>query len=236
MKAIIFDLDETLIDRTSTARKFLGDQYDRLADRLNCQKDDFIETVIKHQKNGYADKLVAYEQSCTDLKESIAHDLHLDFRMRYGADAISFPGTLSTLEELSDNYTLAIITNGRSSGQNSKIDSTGIRRFFSAIKISEEEGIKKPNEEIYIRCLSDLGLSSADCLFIGDNPLVDVIPPKKLGMKAVWVRSIHNDEPKEADAIVDSVVDLPNLLKRMNRAQPDGGHNSGSSAASLVKP
>jgi len=213
MKAIIFDLDETLIDRTSTVRGFLDEQYDRFFDQLTCQKDEFIASVFIHQKNGYADKLVAYEQACSELEESIADDLFHDFRARYGSDAICFPGVCRTLEELSADYTLAIITNGRASGQNSKIDSIGIRHFFATIKISEEEGIKKPNEEIYRRCLSDLNLSPSECLFIGDNPVADVITPKNMGMKAVWVRSIHYNEPNEADAIVDSVLELPACLK-----------------------
>lgn len=232
MKAIIFDLDGTLIDRTSTVRSFLGDQYNRFADRLACKKDEFIESVMKHQKNGYADKLIAYERSCSELNESIVEDLYRDFRARYGSDAISFAGVSTALEKLSVDYTLAIVTNGKSSSQNAKIESAGIRDFFSTIKISEEEGLKKPNEDIYKRCLSDLSLSPADCLFVGDNPSFDVITPKKLGMKAVWVRSIHYGEPNEADAVVDSMVELPNILKKMTRAQPNGCHNFGDSTAS----
>ena len=236
MKAIIFDLDETLIDRTSTVRMFLNEQYDRFSDQLTCRKDEFTESVMTHLNNGYADKLVAYEQACVELEEAIAEDLFHDFGARYGPGAICFPGIYSILEELSADYTLAIITNGRSSSQNSKIDSVGIRPFFAAIKISEEEGIKKPNEEIYRRCLSDLGLSPSDCLFVGDNPVVDVIAPKNLGMNAVWVRSIHYDEPSEADAIIDSIVELPHLLKKMTTAQPNCGHNSGNSTASNETP
>lgn len=232
MKAIIFGLDETLVDRTATVMNFLDEQYERFSDQLTCPKDTFIDSVMTHQKNGYADKLVAYKQACSEHGVLIAEDLFQDFKARYGSEAVCFPGVSSTLEKLSADYSLAIITNGRSSGQNKKIDSIGIRHFFASIKISEEEGIKKPNEEIYRLCLRDLGLPAPDCLFIGDNPAVDVITPKNMGMKAVWVRSIHYDEPDEADAVVGSIVELPNLIARMKRTQSGDNHNSGSSTTS----
>ena len=217
MKAIIFDLDETLIDRNSTVRGFLEKQYDHFAPTLTCEKEAFVESVLTNQENGYADKLTAYLKSCAQLGESIAEELFEDFRKSYGSEASSIPGVIHALEQLFPHYKLAIVTNGRSRVQNSKIDSCGFRHLFSTIKISEEEGIKKPAEEIYIRCLTDLGFKASECLFVGDNPISDVIMPRKLGMKAIWIRSIYFEEPEKADALIDSVAELPCLLKNWNK-------------------
>lgn len=214
MKAIIFDLDQTLIDRSETVRKFLSAQYDRFSRELNCEQEAFVATVMRNQKNGYADKLVAYEQSMQELGESVeAQTLFVDFKASYGIDGVLFPGVKEMLAQVSVRFDLAMITNGRSKVQNAKIDSEGIREFFKVIKISEEEGIKKPNEEIYRRCLADLGLTAANCIFVGDHPQSDVIAPKKLGMKAVWVKSEYYDEPKEADLVIDSA---PDLIEHLN--------------------
>ena len=209
MKAIIFDLDQTLIDRTETVRKFLNEQYLRFVDELTCSKNDFITTLMHKQKNGYADKLIAYQEAMEILSQSIkAEILFADFKERYGLDGVLFPGIKEMLATVSKTFTLAIITNGRSKVQNAKIDSEGIREFFKVIKVSEEEGIKKPNEDIYLRCLADLGLAAEDCVFVGDHPVSDVAAPKHLGMKTVWIRSEHYDEPEAADLVIEAASAL----------------------------
>lgn len=214
MKAIIFDLDETLVDRTATATAFLEDQHKRFRDRLSCPKASFVRTILHHQKNGYADKRMAYADACEELNESVTEELYLDFRELYGFQAVAFPGVLQTLAVLAERHRLAIISNGRARCQNAKIDSCGIRRFFDVIKISEEFGAKKPCESIYLSCLSDLGNDARDCLFVGDNPLVDVDPPKRLGMTVVWIRNDHYSEPTLCDAIIDSVAEILPLLNQ----------------------
>lgn len=214
MKAIIFDLDETLVDRTATATAFLEDQHKRFRDRLSCPKASFVRTILFHQKNGYADKRLAYSNACKELHESVAEELYHDFLRFYGFQAVTFPGVSLTLALLAERHKLAIISNGRIRCQNAKIDSCGIRRFFDVIKISEEFGAKKPCESIYLSCLSDLGHDAKDCLFVGDNPRVDIDPPKRLGMSAVWIRNDHYQEPITCDAAVDSVADILPLLNQ----------------------
>jgi putative hydrolase of the HAD superfamily len=214
MKVIIFDLDETLVDRTATVTAFLENQHERFRDRLSCPKASFIRTVLHHQKNGYADKRIAYANACEELNESVEEELYRDFRKLYGFQAIAFPGVSQTLTVLAERHRLAIVSNGSARGQNAKIDSCGIRGFFDVIKISEEFGAKKPCESIYLSCLSDLGQDAKDCLFVGDNPFFDVDPPKRLGMTAVWIRNDHYPEPALCDAAIDSVADILPLLNQ----------------------
>lgn len=79
-----------------------------------------------------------------DISEALVED----DKQAYGFDADIFPGVVELLEELAQTFDLAIITNGRSRGQNAKIDSVGIRKYFKVITVSEEEGIKKPHDPI----------------------------------------------------------------------------------------
>ena len=80
MKAIIFDLDETLVDRSATVTAFLENQHERFRNRLSSPKTSFVRTVLRHQNNGYADKRVAYGDACEELNESIAEDRRRQFR------------------------------------------------------------------------------------------------------------------------------------------------------------
>lgn len=212
MKAILFDLDGTLVDREQTVRRFLDHQFEKFSDKLPYSRNDFISTVLEYQQNGYADKLEAYRKTCDTFGSDIHLLLYKDFRERFGFDAILFPGTLKALRILSETYRMAIITNGSSKTQNAKIDSSGIRPHFASIKISGEEGVKKPDPEIFHRCLKDLEAVATDSVFVGDHPDRDIRAAQNLGMRTIWIRNSHFAPPDFADATVDSVSEIPSIL------------------------
>lgn len=214
MNAILFDLDNTLVDREATAARFLERQRARYADKLRSEPRAFIAVALKHQEGGYADKERAYRAACAELGESIdPQELLEDFRRHAGEDAIPMPGALATLESLAPRYRIAAVTNGRSSGQRRKIAACGFESLLDAIVISEEVGAKKPEEAIYRACLAALGLDPAACVFVGDHPLFDVEAPRALGMRAVWLRNARHPPPAIADATIDRLDQLPDILE-----------------------
>jgi putative hydrolase of the HAD superfamily len=213
-KAIIFDLDETLVNRQATMENFLLEQYQRFQDSLTLSATTFITENLLAQNNGYTEKLEAYGHFCRkhSQNESLATQLYADYIDHYGHGAILFTGVLELLEDLSKGFTLAMITNGKTLCQNRKIDGTGIRSFFKTIKISEEEGISKPEKSIFLNCIQDLEIEAEHCLFIGDHPVNDIVPAHELGMRTVWVESDKYDAPPEADSVVKMPSELLALV------------------------
>ena len=225
MKALLFDLDETIVDRGETMRRFLIQQIRRFHPAIDLPVDAYVTSVIHHQKNGYENKLKAYELACEELlvDTNFAKDLFLDFNENYGDEAVPFNGVKEVLEELSNRYSLAIVTNGRARCQNAKIDYLGIRHLFQVIIISEEFGAKKPDPKIFEACLNELGCGASNAIFIGDNPQNDLEPAKKLGMKVIWVRNPHFDVPQEVDGIVDSVALIEGAITKIYQRADQGG-------------
>ncbi len=213
-KFLIFDLDETLIDRSKTMDLFLRCQYERLTDIGSIAVDDFVSSVLKHQKNGYEDKHVAYRHACSELlgEDSLAKFLFADFKDKYGFEAVLFEGVKEILERLSGKFSLGLVTNGRARCQNAKLDHVGIRHLFKSIKISEEFGIKKPDKSIFEACLYELGAKPSECICIGDNPENDLFPAKNIGMKVIWVRNNNFEEPAFSDTKIDSVAFIETAL------------------------
>ena len=155
LQAIIFDLDQTLLDRTATFERFLKAQYLRFqADLSAVPIDEFVASVQGCDNNGYTPKGDVYAQVCNHWSLDISDELLADFKEVYGQEPILFDGVIDVLKTLKTRYKLGLITNGRSRGQNAKIDNAGIRNLFSAIKISEEEGVKKPSPAIFERCVN----------------------------------------------------------------------------------
>jgi len=201
MQSLIFDLDETLIDRTETMRLFLANQYLRFADFIEATKEDYITSVLHHQKNGYENKHTAYKLACAELinNEKIADDLFTDFKDKYGFEAILFTGVKEVLERLSKKFTLGLVTNGRERCQNAKIDFVGIRPFFKSIE----------------SCLAELGSDPSNCVCIGDNPANDLFPAKNIGMKTIWVINDNFEDFYIYDEAIKSVVFLESALERL---------------------
>lgn len=211
IRAIIFDLDETLIDRDSTMRAFLATQQTRFPELPG----DFIEECIKFQHNGYADKLDAYQQACAAIgvnDPALPLALFTDLRERYGFEPVVFEGAKKILHKLSSVYPLGLITNGRTRGQMAKIANAGLRAFFLAIVISEAHGMKKPHPSIFEACLEQLNVRPQEAVYIGDSPANDIAPAKALGMRAIWMRNDNYTPPKSCDAIAGNIQEVPVII------------------------
>lgn len=58
-------------------------------------------------------------------------------------------------------------------------------RCFDTMTLSCEEGVRKPDPEIYRRCMERLGVSAQECLFIGDGGSHELEAARSLGMTAL---------------------------------------------------
>lgn len=213
-QAVIFDLDQTLLDRTATFEAFLKKQYSRFQNDLQCiARDEFVSSIQRYDNNGYNPKEVVYKKACDEWALNISNRLLTDFKEEYGKEPILFTHTMAVLKTLSTHYKLALITNGCSRVQNTKINNAGIRNYFDVIKISEEEGIRKPNPLIFERCVDQLGISANQAVYIGDHPDKDVIAAKQIGLKSIWLRNQHYSAPESADGIIDDLSELGELLE-----------------------
>ncbi|MCR4317001.1 MAG: TIGR02253 family HAD-type hydrolase [Planctomycetes bacterium] len=97
---------------------------------------------------------------------------------------------------------LGVITHGLDIKQAEKLLRLGLYEYFEphSIFISEQVGISKPNEKLYIHALSALGLHPEEAMYVGDHPANDIDPPNRIGIHTVRMRrgvSRHDDEEGE---------------------------------------
>jgi putative hydrolase of the HAD superfamily len=147
-------------------------------------------------------------------------DLLTDYETQFQYYCIPFPFLIQTLDTLKQQgYLLGIISNGRGAFQMSAISGLGIVDYFDAILISEIEGIRKPQSEIFHRAIDRLGSSAQNSIFVGDNPEADITGAKNAGMQAIWKRNSQWLEPKDADAIIDELNEIPEIVQRTIRSR-----------------
>ena len=219
-KAILFDLDGTLWDRTSAVRALAHEQHEHLHDALgHIARDRYVDRIVRLDDLGRVDKRVLYETIGLefDLAESDVARLHADFWTRFVSHTRPFPEVLGTLHRLRDDEVkLGIITNGSIAVQEAKIEQLGLSGVMSEVVISEREGIRKPNPEIFHRALARLGAEVSEAWFVGDNPHDDVAGAVAVGLRTFWRECSDWSPPTAACETIRSLDELLPLVAQTN--------------------
>lgn len=124
-----------------------------------------------------------------------------------------YPEAPSVLKTLSEQYRLGIIAN-QPVGTKARLDEYGVGQYFSLVLSSAEEGVEKPDREIFLRALSLSGCEAADAVMVGDRPDNDILPAKSLGMKTVRITQGMGglmpvtSEKMQADLTVSSLDEM----------------------------
>lgn len=215
IKAVLFDFDETLQDRTlafesymdAVLKKYFPDIDEKTAreyknDMVQTGNGGYVVRVDWYQalleKWGYADKL-----SADELAE------HYD--TTFGDHNVIFEHTVPLLKELKKRGLLVgVITNGPSYLQNHKMDESGLREYCDIVVVSGDLGVHKPNPEIFELTAQRLGLKCEECVYVGDHPVNDIQGALSAGMSAIrmnwgWFkdRDLRNDVP-----VIDDIIDV----------------------------
>ncbi|MEX0809193.1 MAG: HAD family hydrolase [Dongiaceae bacterium] len=188
--AVLFDLDETLLNRTDSLRAFLEDQYDRFATSLgDVRFETWRDLFLALDARGSVSKAVVYPAILSGFggEDDAADMLLSDYREGFCRHARAFPGMNETLTSLrARGFKIGLVTNGETAFQTRSIEALGLHRMADAILISEREGLRKPERALFIRAADRLGVSPAACLFVGDNPVADILGAHAAGMRTAW--------------------------------------------------
>lgn len=216
IKSVLYDLDGTLLDRDNSLLKFVEDQYERRFSRLDIDKSLFISRFIELDNRGYVwkDKVYSTLIHEFDLSSVTVTELLDDYLSNFKFHCVPFPNLVETLQFLkTSGLRLGIISNGFGTFQMDNIKALHIEQYFDEITISEWEGVKKPDPEIFIRTLRKLGVRAQEAIYVGDHPDNDVRSSKNVGMKSIWKRDHYFQDTFEADGIIDDLLEIKDFLE-----------------------
>ena len=222
LKAVIFDLDGTLLDRDSSLAAFVAAQYRDLASSLSpAPSEDFLKRFLELDDHGSVWKDKVYQSLVLEFGiakigwEELLQDYVTNFR-RY---CVPFPGTTEALALLAESgYKLAIVSNGRHPFQLHSAEALGIVSMFEFVMVSEQEGVRKPDPEIFRRALERLGVSAREAVYVGDHPATDVQATRRAGLKTIWCQSARFDACPDANAVCEDMRSLPDIIRGLASA------------------
>ncbi len=93
-------------------------------------------------------------------------------------------------------------------------------QYFDVAYLSCEQGVAKPEKEIFYRCIAELGVTCEECLYVGDGGSQELETAEKLGMKpvqAVWYLQQGSKQPtwrKPEFLQAESPMEILNHLER----------------------
>lgn len=213
----LFDLDDTLHDKTASLKNCAEFMHLKFAQDLPIDKINFIECFVRENSiiqpktqvfSNLASRFSIHQQLETDMLQYFDENFHTYSRC--------LDNVVESLEFLiSQSVTLACVTNGRDFFQRNKIHALGLTEYFSVIVTSGELGVKKPDPLIFTTALNKLGAHANQSVFIGDSLEADMQPAKKLGMKTVWVTDNTKDNPDYVDAKLSSYSQFIEVWKQL---------------------
>jgi putative hydrolase of the HAD superfamily len=216
IEAVVFDLDGTILDRRTSFERFVRGQWERYAHVLQpVGQAQYVQTLIAFDRDGYAPRkeLFAGMLARFGLPSELNDALLRDYRAGFPSACSLFPDAAHTLSSLrAGGFKLGLITNGSVRMQGRKLECLALEPAFDTVLISDAEGVSKPDPEIFRRALERLDTMADHAVFVGDHPEVDVSGARGAGMKSIWRRDPTRSRTVEADAIIEELSDLLQVL------------------------
>jgi putative hydrolase of the HAD superfamily len=230
IKAVLFDVDETLFDRKLAQKavcKLIVEQMPRVFKAFEMEriqeaflKSDQISTDIFN--SGAPSECLREKRSCLFLQLlGIKEDYAAAVTELYVLDSplvnAAMDGAIPVVKKLSRKFKVGIVSNGLADVQYTKLETMGLRDLFSCVVLSEEFGIRKPDSKIFHHAVSLLYLQPAECLYVGDSYVNDVMGAKNAGLLVCWLNPGSLKPPDEnikPDFIVNKLEELLGLLEK----------------------
>jgi putative hydrolase of the HAD superfamily len=195
VKAVLFDLDNTLIDRDQAMADWLATlvPVERIAPLLELDRGSYGPRAAV-----FAAIAQAASMPEAEARRRFAHEMPLLVRLRPDADEL--------LARLS--VPAIIVTNGPPELQRPKLAVTGLATRVAGIVISGEVGVDKPDPGIFHLALELAGCAAREAVMVGDHPTNDIAGAQAAGIAAVMVRN-RWFEPPPGVRVVEKLTELP---------------------------
>ena len=225
IRAIVFDLDNTLVDFMKMKADAVTAAIDGMIDAgLDLPRDAVrqrIDHIYKAQGLEYQrvfDELLMTELGGIDPK--ILASGIVAYRRGRESAMVLYPHVQMTLLELTKRgIKLGVVSDAPQAQVWLRLCSLSLQHVFDAVVTFDDTGERKPAAAPFRRVLERLGVAAEDALMVGDWAERDVVGGKGLGMRTVFARYGDTFDTKQsgADYDIDDVFELVRIVDSINQ-------------------
>lgn len=223
IKAIIFDLDDTLykeIDFVYSGFKEVCLYLSKINGiEFEVLYKNSIEILRKDGRGKVFDILCSNFGIKEDTQKLVSIYRNTNPEIKLYKDSIYL------INKLRDNYKLGIITDGMASVQWNKIKALNLKDIIHKIIVTDDYGkdFWKPSVFPYLKISSSFSVLPEECIYIGDNPTKDFIGARKVGMNTVRIVRDYGDYINiklsleyEADYNIKNLCEIERVIQLIN--------------------
>jgi putative hydrolase of the HAD superfamily len=239
VRAIIFDLDDTLRSNYPHANDFFSDfvsskgvaleeedkqRAHRWRHEYWAMSDAFIDDLDRHNGidqdsfwENYTRLHLASLGVSDEDNERLAPAVHKHMRKKYKPESRLVPQTLEILDSLrASGYLVGVLTN-RSRSIYKEMDKLELDLHLDFFLTASQLGTFKPNKDIFLQMLKFIQVAPEEAVYVGDNYVADVEGAKNADLQPVLM------DPDGLYPKVDFPVieDLQGLFSLLNLDIPD---------------
>jgi putative hydrolase of the HAD superfamily len=213
--AVLFDLDDTLLDWSTSIRRTVADLADeRDADRLLAYADEHCcvrrDGVVVNRRTWQLHEF-AEDHWPRALPELSADEIRLALgRFRDELWVGFFPDVVPVLDVLVDSYRLGLLSNNPYIER--EVERLRLGDWFEVV-IEVDRELPKPHPDAFRRACASLGVDAARTVHVGDSITLDAEAAAGAGLVAVWIdRRDDGWIPPAAIRRITGLGELPALL------------------------
>ena len=233
VKAVLFDLDNTLFDHWHASTSAIGAVREAYAifsaeplDGLKREAGRLLEETFESVLAGTLSveqarverfrRLVSWCGGSPDPDD--AAEMAARYREEYQKARRPVPGAVPLLRRLRPEVTVGVVTDNFTAEQRDKIAYCGLEDYIDFLVTFEEVGSTKRETEIFETALRKAGCRAGEAVMVGDNWTADVVGARNAGIRAVWLNrdGLPNPDPDLAVEISSFEPPEPTLRATIN--------------------
>lgn len=229
IKAVLIDIDNTLLDFDAFVKKTLKDGFEHF--QLGEYKP-YLYDIFEEENGKIWRQLEKKEITFDELQKERFHrffsriNIPFDgvrfekyFRDTLYDTAILECGAKDMVEYLYAKYELYIASNGPFAQQKHRIELSGLSHYFKDMYISGEIGASKPSRDFFDEAMRrmnqnrEIPIKNHEVIIIGDSLTSDMAGGVQAGMQTCFYNKAHcTNVPKTINFVVDTLDEVQKIM------------------------
>ncbi len=225
IRAVIFDLDNTLVDFMAMKRQAVDAAIHAMVDAgLRLSYEDTKNRIDKIYKEKGIEFQNVFDQLLYDIFKKVDYKILsagiIAYRRAREAALVPYPHVYMTLTRLLKmGLKLAVISDAPAREAWLRLSYLNFHHLFDLALTFDDTGERKPSPAPFRKALKLLALKPHEALMVGDWAERDMVGAAKVGMKTVFARygDTFGTIESHADYDVNDIAEVITIVKKENR-------------------